>query len=219
MKTSSVLRALVSFVQALLSALADVLAPRGCTACDADVGRRAIFCGACAATLEPVAAAEAGCAAPFVFGGALREAIHKLKYGKRPDLGAPLGELLRVGCLDLDLGSVDVVVPVPLHPVRLAERGYNQSALVARALARDLKVPMNTSCLARTSNTKAQAKLAKSERAANVKGRFVAREVSGKSVLVVDDVVTTGATSEACTRALLDAGARRVRCVAIARAL
>ena len=87
-------------------------------------------------------------------------------------------------------------------------------------VARELAAPLNTSCLARTSNTKAQAKLAKAERAANVDGRFVARApaVAGKNIVVVDDVVTTGATSEACRRALLKAGARSVRCVAIARA-
>lgn len=113
----------------------------------------------------------------------------------------------------------ELVCPVPLHASRLRRRGYNQAALVARALARALPVPLGLA-LTRTRFTASQARLERARRAANVAGAFKADGVSvaGRSVLLVDDVLTTGATAQACCAALLAAGAREVHVAVVARA-
>jgi ComF family protein len=113
----------------------------------------------------------------------------------------------------------DVVVPVPLHPARLAERGYNQAALLGAAAAAELGVPLLARGLARTRDTPQQARLDRAARRANVAGAFRARaRLRGKRVVLVDDVATTGSTLAACTRALLDAGAASVTALVVARA-
>ena len=137
-----------------------------------------------------------------------------------PNLGVPLGHLLRRLLREEGL-SADVVVPVPLHPKRLAERGYNQAALLARAAARELGAPLAARALVRVRDTSQQARLGRTERLANVERAFVARDpkaVRGRDVLLVDDVETTGATLTACRAALLEAGARRVTMVCLSRA-
>lgn len=206
-------------MHALASALTEitlsVFAPRGCAACDAPVRIRAAFCPACA---RSATRADDATLAPFVFGGALAEAIKRLKYGSRSDLGAVLGALL-AGELARRPTKYDLVVPVPLHPRRLAERGFNQSALIARPVAWALGAALHTRALERVRDTPAQAKLGRIERLGNMTGAFEARgELRGKRVLVVDDVVTTGATLAACIGTLAQRGAVEVSAVAVARA-
>jgi len=192
-------------------ALAAIAPPR-CAACDAPVDLRAVFCAACAATLRPGDARAA-----FVYGGAVATAITRFKYERRPDLARPLAHLLMRVTRAID--PPDLVVPVPLHPSRLAERGYNQAALLARPVAADFGARFAPTALVRTRDTPHQAHLDRAARAANVDGAFgVRRDVRARDVLVIDDVVTTGATVRACMRALLDAGAARVRAVAVAYA-
>lgn len=147
--------------------------------------------------------------------GVLRELIHLYKYAGMRPLAAPLGELLGAA-LPRD-ERFDVVVPVPLHWRRRWSRGFNQSELLARLTAKRCGVPMRAA-LRRMRATDAQAGLSNSRRRRNVAGAFRAREsLAGKRVLLVDDVMTTGATASACAAALKRAGARSVALLALAR--
>jgi ComF family protein len=210
--------------------LGDLLSPPSCAGCDSPTpSGRVAFCGACAATIERCR--EDGDPRAFgLFGGALATAIKKLKYGGRPDLARPLGHLLRQAWRKEPLApppseidrQFDFIIPVPLHPVRLAHRGFNQSALLATHLARELRVPWRNDHLRRTVDTPPQASLDRTARQANVEGVFLvpaSRGVRGRAILLVDDVSTTGATLKACRKALLDAGANRVGSTALARTL
>jgi len=209
-------------VSLAIELVAAVLAPPRCAACDIRVSMLAAFCGACASTVQRAAASEASAIAALVYGGAAARAIVRLKYERRPDLARPLGDLLwralepRAAAL-----SGVVVVPVPLHPSRLADRGFNQAALLASRVAGRLGAPLRPLALARVRDTPRQAALDRLARLANLSGAFVARrpgQVRARDVLVVDDVRTTGATLDACASALLDAGARSVRSAVVAAA-
>jgi ComF family protein len=112
--------------------------------------------------------------------------------------------------------QVHSVCPVPLHWTRRLERGYNQSALIARALAKELALPYSP-VLRRSKRTKQQAKLSKLERVSNVEAAFISKPCQGR-ILLIDDVVTSGATTKVCIEALLAAGASDVKVAAIARA-
>lgn len=191
------------------------LAPPACAACDAVLpAKRTAFCSACAGTVER--SEGAGPFAPFIFGGALKTAIVRLKYEHRADVALPLGELLRASVVSAGLRA-DLVVPVPLHPLRLVERGYNQAALLAAHVARDV-APLSTA-VRRVEARKRQASLARDERLANLAGAFAASPgVRNKTVMLVDDVRTTGATLAAAEAALRDAGAAAVVAVSLCRA-
>lgn len=188
----------------MLRFLADLVAPSRCAACDLETPL--LFCDGCSPSAEPASSAEAA----FVYGGAVAEAIVRLKYGRRSDLASRLAEamLLRAP------RDVDLVVPVPLHAMRAAERGFNQSSLLARRLARRLDVPFGARVLERIRDTPRQAALDRPGRLMNVKSAFRCREparVRNRRILVVDDVRTTGATLAECCAVLADAGAREVR--------
>lgn len=122
----------------------------------------------------------------------------------------------------LPFADIDVVLPVPLHPHRERERGFNQSALLAESLARRLNRRYDGKSLTRTLDTEHQARLAGDARRNNLKGAFAVPDPSmirGRTVLVIDDVMTTGATLSHCARTLLDAGAARVWCATVGRAV
>lgn len=155
----------------------------------------------------------------FEYGGAMATAIGRLKYGDRADLGPRLGRAMLPAAERL-AGKVDVVVPVPLHPRRLAERGYNQAALLARPVTRALGARSAPRALVRHRDTPRQAQLDRAERLVNVRQAFAVTHrasIRGARVLLVDDVRTTGATLEACTTALEAAGARDVLALVLAQ--
>jgi ComF family protein len=148
------------------------------------------------------------------YDGPLRTILHALKYGKRPSLARPLARLMVAHSGDLLIG-VDLVVPVPLHYRRRRARGFNQ----AEELARHLGLESRTA-LKRTRATPSQTDLPAAQRHANVKGAFALRRgcrIDGLTVLLVDDVSTTGATLNACATVLREAGAREVRALIAAR--
>ena len=193
-----------------------------------------MFCAACAATVErcrPNDATTTRVDGPFAselasvdiafghYGGALATAIRRLKYEDRPYLALPLGELLRGTCRAAGVAA-HAVVPVPLHPRRLVDRGYNQAALLASHVARELGAPLFANALARTIDTVAQVKLSGAGRQANLTAVMAVAQpavVEGRDVVVVDDVTTTGATLGACRDALRAVGARRVIGAVLAR--
>ena len=153
------------------------------------------------------------------FEGPMREAVHRLKYSNSRGLAAPLGEMMVSYWRDVHLPA-DVIVPVPLHTRRLRERGYNQAALLARELGKGVDLPVLERALIRVRDTPPQVDLSAEERKANVREAFHCPDgrLAGKSVLLVDDVYTTGATLEACGLALRQRGVRTVWALTLARA-
>ncbi len=212
----------VVVASATLGRALEWVAPASCAACDGHVEARRVFCAPCAGTVVRLAATPsegADARAPFAYGGALAEAIRRFKYGRRPDLARPLGHLLRASVVDA-VGAFDQVVPVPLHPRRRADRGFDQAALLAVHVARQLGCPLRPEALRRTRHGPAQASLGRGERLQSAALAFEAAtdRVAGSRVLLVDDVVTTGATLRACSAALYAAGAARVEALTLARA-
>jgi ComF family protein len=155
-----------------------------------------------------------------VYAGPLRDAIVALKFGRRRTIVRPLGDLLIAQCVAMLPGLPDALVPVPLARARERDRGFNQARLVAERLALAVGAPVRAGWLARARNTVPQTDLSAVERRANVRGAFVAGSaVAGRHILLVDDVLTTGATVEECVRVLRAAGAARVGVVTVARVL
>ncbi len=148
----------------------------------------------------------------------MRNAIHRLKYKRDVALGEALARMLIQTLVNL-AWEIDLVIPVPLGKSRLAERGYNQAALLARPLALAMRLPYQPPALHRMRETRTQVGLSIIERRLNVDGAFQADTAlaEGRSVLIVDDVMTTGATLNACAGALLDAGAKHVLSLTLAR--
>jgi ComF family protein len=204
-----------------------LLAPERCAACDGALvdeepgDARSAFCGACSILLEPTELSHrglpVGAPAAFLYGGPLADAIQKMKYGGRTDLARPLSRLLVERAVAY-AGSVERVVPVPLHASRLRQRGVNQSALLARPVARALGVPFDPFWLVRVRPTREQAGLDRDARSHNLRGAFAARGMRAQRVLLIDDVRTTGATLAEAGEALLRAGCVEVHGLALARA-
>jgi len=158
--------------------------------------------------------------AACVYGGVIRQLIVRLKFEDRHEPLPLFVRLMREAGREL-LADADVIVPVPLHRFRLLQRRFNQSALLAKGLSRASGVPASVTALKRTKRTKAQVGLQHDARQTNVAKAFEVgsgggRAVAGKRVLLIDDVVTTGATANACATALLSAGARAVDVLAVA---
>jgi competence protein ComFC len=155
----------------------------------------------------------------FYFEDVIRDAMHWLKYRGRAVVAKPLGDLMAVYWRQRGV-PVDVVVPVPLHAARLRERGYNQAALLARAMARRAGLPVDERTLIRQRSTASQVDLDAKQRKENVRAAFrcAGSDLMDKRVLLIDDVCTTGATLEACAIALHEGGAREVYALTLARA-
>jgi ComF family protein len=216
-------------------AICDLCFPPRCAACDAL--STAPFCPTCAESLYPVASPLcprcglpfdggvdhvcADCAshpppfacarAGFRYGGEVARALVRLKFAGRPDLARRLAPLMP------PLPPCDLVVPVPLHHRRIARREYNQALLLGRAAWPGARI--DPFALSRARDTPPQATLHGAERRGNLRGAFSAeaRRVDGRRVVLVDDVLTTGATAVECARALRRAGATRVLVVTLAR--
>lgn len=155
------------------------------------------------------------------FSDVARDLVHLLKYGDRLDLVQPFSRWMSRAGSEL-LRECDAIVPVPLHWTRLFQRRFNQSAALARALSQRTKIPVIDDALLRVRATPPQVGLARNERAKNVHGAFsvekgLRAKVKGKRIVLIDDVLTTGATANACARVLRRAGATRIDVLTLAR--
>jgi ComF family protein len=174
-------------------------------------------CGRCRRGRQPFASG----ASFGPYEGTLRVVLHELKYGGRRRAAGRLAEaLLEEPAVRALVATSDVLVPVPLHPRRLRERGFNQSALLAGELARRAGTSSCPDALVRRQDTVPQAGLTAAARRRNVREAFAVRRrasLAGRVVTLVDDVLTTGATALACARRIEEAGAREVRLLTVAR--
>lgn len=226
----------------------DAVFPERCVGCD-DVlpDPRAFFCGACVGEVEqlPEAPACARCHEPGVFrtgrcdrcekrppkftkafaplehAGAVARAVQRFKYEGHPELARPLASLLVAGAKAFLASAPTLVVPIPLHAARYRERGYDQTALLAVALAGATQRTLRDDALTRVKATARQVGQEDDARAANVAGAFAVsgKSVRGERLLLLDDVLTTGATANEAARVLLEAGAAEVQVLTLARAV
>ena len=242
------IRALASGARQRVARHVARLLAQDCVLCAA-ASNDAIVCRACAADLPRLATAACPrCAQPTPHGEAcgrclahppafdaahavyrydfpVDKLIQSFKYGHRLALAPYFGERLAALAVSLNVSlnvefPVDVIVPLPLHGERLRQRGFNQALELARPVARALRRPIDATSCRRTRNTAAQADLAWRERIANVRNAFsCSTDFSARHVLLIDDVMTTGASLDECARTLKLHGATRVSVLVLARAL
>lgn len=158
----------------------------------------------------------------FRKGGIVQHLLHQLKYNNHPEIGVMLGRIFGHELQQAGLASgFDVILPVPLHPVRKRKRGYNQSAKLAEGLSYSMETSWDESISVRKLKTATQTRKSKLERWENVKDVFAVagtNNVAGKRILLVDDIITTGATLEACGQHLIAHGCRELSVACIAEA-
>lgn len=195
------------------------VAPPLCAACGMGLDGPAFsdetLCGACIAAAPVYGRARA----VFIYDEASRGLVLKLKHGDRTDAAVYLARWMQRAGAEL-LNGCEAIVPVPLHRWRLLMRTYNQAALLANALGRQAGKTVVVDALRRVKATPSQGGLSRAARARNVGGAFAVKApapIAGKRILLIDDVLTTGATAESCARALLDAGAAAVDVLVLAR--
>ena len=233
------------FLFSLTSPLLDWLAPTCCLGCDQPVPARRLFCDLCTVTLQPLEEPLCGiCGAPgwtraceecrrspppyerarsgYLFGGQLAHALRRYKYGRQLHLASPMGALL-APLIAAQCQSIDCLVAVPVSRRGLRQRGFNQVVEMVRAARRvdGALPPLQPRALERTRDLPAQASVSPSVRRRLSASAFRVvrdRSLRNKSVLLVDDVMTTGATARACAKALVRGGAARVGVVTLARA-
>ncbi len=154
------------------------------------------------------------------FGGPVRNALHDIKYRKNIGLGLSLAQNL-VSLIRQNNWNIDLVIPVPLGERRAKQRGNNQAALIAKPLASYLQLPYNPRTLQRYRETISQVELSLAERQNNVKDAFQTnrKSVDGLSILIIDDVMTSGSTLNACAKSLIESGAQAVFGLTVARAV
>ncbi|MBS3920764.1 MAG: ComF family protein [Deltaproteobacteria bacterium] len=196
--------------------------PPLCTLCGTPFLSRRIEnhpCGACLTRRKYFTMARA----VGYYEGPLREAIHRWKYEEKSYLTSFFGEKLAEGFRRYwGPGSFDLLVPVPLHSKRLRERGFNQALLLAKELSQRTRIPYSKRLLQKRISTPPQVHLSGRKREKGVKGSFhIQRDeaIKGKTILLVDDVYTTGATVNECSKVLLKAGAERVDVLTVAHAI
>ncbi len=183
-----------------------------CKTCGAPLPTGADTCGQCLST-KPAYTQLAICAP---YSGTMRTALHRYKFYGRTDFAASFALMLSTQLRRLHLTDFHAVIPVPLSKERLRHRGYNQSELIARLVAKEFGVPCISSALVRKRDTKQQALLHKNERNKNVRGAFALQDADslcGLRVLLIDDIFTTGATMREAAKTLSFAASSVTACV------
>jgi len=187
-----------------------------CPRCALPIPQPATACGRCLKRPPP----QSRCLAPLLYAEPINALLTALKFHSRLAAGRALSELL-IECAATEdlLADIEIAVPIPLHRLRLRERGYNQALELARPVLRHHRIALMPQALHRLRHTPAQSGLDALARRRNLRGAFTAESsaVAGKRVLLVDDVITTGATMMEAARSLLAAGAIEVRVLAVAR--
>lgn len=216
-----------------LSDLASLFFPKTCAGCDIPlVYGEKLICTSCWYHLpftvphDGVSDLSTGQSASLLYfldSSRVQRIIYQLKYRNRPEIGNLFGE--KYGAIlreTAPFNEADLIVPVPLHPLKLRKRGYNQSAFFAQGLSRSMQKPLADRCLIRHRPTQSQTTKNRYQRYENMDAAFRLNDAAvivGKHILLADDVLTTGATLEACSNVLLKAGATQVSSVTIAKAL
>ncbi|MEZ4911634.1 MAG: ComF family protein [Saprospiraceae bacterium] len=161
----------------------------------------------------------------FIFreGSAIQSMLHRLKYKKKSEVGTIMGELLAQRANDCSFfPKPDIIIPVPIHFSKMFHRGYNQSTLIAAPLAYKFGIPLHTDLLLKQKITASQTRKSRSERIDNVAENFIIHDpnqlLKGKHILLVDDVITTGATIESCAQVLLASGIQSLSILSAAAA-
>jgi ComF family protein len=177
------------------------------------------FCGDCIIAEKPYAVARA----VGEYEETLLTAIHRFKYRGKTGIGEILGGIMADFAAGIwDMKVFDLIIPVPLHLRKLRERGFNQSVILARRISKRFDIPLDLTSLRRELFTPPQVGLGREERSANVRGAFSAtrpERITGRRILLVDDVFTTGSTLTECTRVLIRANAESVAVLTLARAV
>jgi ComF family protein len=239
MKYYPVLRALAKRTTELFHGFLHLLYPKLCVACQYELpAAEFCFCIRCQLKLQPTRmhlepknefTDRFFGRVPILFGAAafyfnrknpIQKALHQLKYHNQPDIGVQLGrhygKIIKQHPPPIPF---DLVIPVPLHPKREHQRGYNQSTLIAQGLAEELNLHIVEKNLRRNTHTQSQTKKGRNERFANMQAAFVLRNpdaLQHKHILLVDDMLTTGATLEACALVLSTVKNTRVSMITIA---
>jgi ComF family protein len=159
----------------------------------------------------------------FSYENIILNSIHQFKYKNNISEGEILASFMAgFSFPDIDFADYSLIIPVPLHVKRLRKRGFNQSLILARAIAEEQKIPVDFSLLKRHKFTLTQTGSNKKERKQNIKGAFEVsdkKKISGKNIILIDDVYTTGATVNECAKTMIKAGAQRVSVLTLARVL
>ncbi|VAX26377.1 Competence protein F homolog, phosphoribosyltransferase domain; protein YhgH required for utilization of DNA as sole source of carbon and energy [hydrothermal vent metagenome] len=221
-----------------ISEFLDFIIPRFCVACSTALSTQEKFiCNNCESTIELLSRSQLqneflrkfssnnlidDYTSLYIFeeGKVLQYLIHALKYDKKFKIGIFLGEKFANNKIDiLKSWKADFIIPVPLFNLRRIERGYNQSFYIAKGLSREMKIPIKNTFVKRTKNTVSQTTLNFEERKENLNQAFILREkekVRSKKVIIVDDVITTGATVSEIAKILKENGAEKVFAISIA---
>jgi ComF family protein len=202
----------------------DLFFPPRCAVCKKITPK--IICQKCLLKIEYVKFSKTNSLCSVAeYSGVIKHAIWAFKFKKKRKLASVLGEIMAdyfYNVSDLISASkIDLIIPVPLHPKRQQQRGFNQSELLGQVLADALGIPQSTDALVRSVNTKAQFKLKKEERKKNIQNAFRvvdSLQIKDKDILLIDDIITTGATLSECTRVLKESGAKRVEVLTLSRA-
>jgi ComF family protein len=226
-------------IKTYLSAFTSILFPQNCLACEGVIEKgENDICSICRINLprtgfhldnQNIAAqkfwgkTQLKHAMAYLFfkkEGHVQKLLHQLKYNKEPQIGEILGNWYAQELQDNDFyKNFDIIIPVPMHPKKQKKRGYNQSACFGKGLAEIWQIPLIENGIVKTKNTISQTKKSREERYNNMKDGFEipnTKDIKDKNILLVDDVITTGATLEACANLLLKNGAKTVSIATIA---